>query len=1031
MTEFALRRPVLTIVIYLVMVAFGVFAVRHIRVDLEPEVELPQVSVTTQWMNSGPETIQREITTPIEEIAGRIRSVKDVTSESSYGSSTIQITFEKEANVDFAVFQLKEELASLRRKLPRSIRGPTVRTVLPRDMQKEQRTFFLFEVSAPMSIQDVRRFVTRQVMPRVTALDGVADVTVNGGSDRVVQLTLNREKLERLGLSFSSILARVQETGVRYHTAPMVEGDQQSLFLINNAPTDLAQLRSLPVAKVGSRVIRLSELGTVTWGYGELYTLSRVNGKPTITVDVEKARDANTIRTASRIRLLIEKMKGQFPGKSFRVLDDGGNDIASELVSLAERGGWIFVLVFITLALFLFSIRTPLVIILTILLSAIFTVDLFYLFGTALNFVSLSGLALGFGMMVDNAIVVAESIIEHIDLGIRRQDAVLVGVRKVSGSILASTLTTCGGFFSFVFLSGRMAGYYMPLAEAIVFSLLASMFISFTLIPLVFRYRRLRTAHRSFLSLNWLYGPIDWLRKGALVTVILVALLGWHAWRTFDKEVSRGGFFFQPEARTVTAYVRLPAESDVETVDAAIIPFERRLVGRSGVKDVVLSVYRTSGTIRVTFTPEAEKSVVPFQVKQEMIAVASQLAGITVGVYGLDQDSYYSSPGGGGGWMSSSITLTGYTYDRVKELAESLKRRVLKERRVREANVKFSNRFWFSSNREEMVIRFKTDTLTSRNISKSRLLAFIQRNLVIEQPARFQIDGEEMGLEARFTGFQGMSEDDFLGLTYVAKNGSRYRLRQLLSFDKEKARSTISKKNQKYMAVVEWNYRGSSRRAQKFNRQVFKELELPPGYTKEMSREYITEAEQHMIFRTYGIALIIIFLILAAYMESLVLPLAVLAAVPFSLIGVGYIFAYGGYSFDASAYMGLILLFGIVVNNSILLVDHWRFDPKGDKTAAAVRRARPILMTTLTTVVGMLPLVFGGHSGGGDQSIWVSLGIATIGGLTASALLIILVMPAFLEVFETVQRFGSRLTTAFREGLAMSGPGDDANRETT
>ncbi|NOZ12679.1 MAG: efflux RND transporter permease subunit [Acidobacteria bacterium] len=1022
MTEFALRRPVLTIVIYLVVVAFGVFAVRHIRVDLQPEIELPRVSVTTHWMNNGPETIQREITSPIEEVAGRIRSVKDVTSESSYGTSIVRITFEKGANVEFAVFQLKEELASLRQKLPRTIRGPTVRTVLPREMRREQRTFFLFEVSAPIPIQDVRRFVVRQVVPGIMALDGVADVTINGGSERVVQLTLDREKLERLGLSFSSILARVRKTGVRYPAAPLFEGDRRVVILINNAPADLKQLRSLPVAEVGSRVVTLSELGSVTWGYGELYTLSRVNGKPTITVDVEKARDANTIRTAARIRALIKKMERQFPGKSFRVLEDGGRDITAELLSLAKRGGWIFVLVFITLALFLFSVRTPLLIILTILLSAMFTVDLFYLFGTALNFVSLSGLALGFGMMVDNAIVVAESIIEHIDLGIRREDAVLVGTRKVSGSILASTLTTCGGFFSFVFLSGRMAGYYMPLAEAIVFSLLASMFVAFTLIPLVFRYRRMRTAvSRSFLSLNWLYRPIDRLRKGALLTVILVALLGWHAWHTFDKGVTRGGFFFRSPAHTVTVYIKLPAESDVETVNRALIPFERRLVGRPGVRDVVLSVYRTSGTIRITFTPAAEKTALPFQVKQEMIAVASQLAGIRVGVYGLNQDNYASSPGGGIQWMNSSITLTGYSYDKVKEVAEALKRRVLKERRVRKVNIRFNNRFWSSDNREEMVIRFKTDVLARRDISKSRLLAFIQRNLVIEEPFRFQINGEEMGLDARFTGFQGMSKDDFLGLTYVTKDGNRYRLRQLLDFDKEKAQGIISKKNQKYMAVVEWIYRGSTRRAQRFNRRVFRQLELPPGYTKEMSRQYMTEAEQHMVFRTYGIALFIIFLILAAYTESLVLPFAVLAAVPFSLIGVAYIFAYGGYSFDASAYMGMILLFGIVVNNSILLVDHWRFDPKKDKTAAAVRRARPILMTTLTTVVGMLPLVLGSHRGGGDQSIWVSLGIATIGGLTASALLIIVVMPAFLELFETLQRFGSRLALAFQSGWSGTG----------
>ncbi len=1018
MTEFALKRPVTTVIFFLISIAFGIFAFSHLQIDLMPETELPFVNVSTYWYNTTPEVIQKEITTPIEEIAGKIVSVKDIESESRYGQSNVKITFEKGANVKFATFLLKEELASLKKKLPRNIFGPDVKAVLPKEAKRNQKIFFQFEVSASKDIQKVREFVDKNVVPRFSAINGVSGIDVNGGSKKVVKLTINRKTLKQLNVDSYLISSVLGSVNIKYPVEPLDINGENIVLLVDNSPVKITDILKLPVVKKGERIITVGDIGNVSYGYKELYSLSRVNGKPTVTLNVAKSRGSNTVITAKLCKEMVEYLQNRFTSYNFKILENGGEQIEKELTKVSKRGIYIFLLIFVALSLFLLSIRTPLVIIFSIVLSTVITLDLFYLFNIAINFVTISGLAMGFGMMVDNSIVVAESIIENIDLGIRRVDAVLKGTKEVAGSIFASTFTTVGGFFSFVFLSGRMAAYYMPLAFAITFSLLASMVVAFTIIPLVFTKWNLRSVSKSFIKSDFLTKPVSLLSKYWIIPLLIVAATGYHSYYRFSNEVTRGGFFFSGDDKIIRIYVKLPAESDIETVDNTLKPFEERLLKFKGLENIVLNVYKTSGSITVTFKEDVKNTYFPLQVKSEMIGIASQLAGITIGVYGIDREGYWSSPGGGGGWMNSSITITGYSFDKVKHFAEKLKKQVLRKRRVSEAKIDFSTNGWWGSRRQdEIVIHFKDNMLRGRNISKGRLIAFIRKNLQTNFSNRVKIAGEELELEVRFDDFKGMEREEFLGLKYKTRNGAYLRLGDLITFGKRKAGGTISKKNQKYLAVVRWDYKGSSKRAKKFNKKVFEQLQLPAGYTKEMESSYMTEEEEKMIYTSYLIALVVIYLILAAYFESLILPFAVLLSIPFALIGVFYIFYFGEYSFDSSAYMGLILLFGIVVNNAILYIDTYLANGGKDRVTPSVRRARPVLLTTITTIAGMLPLILFQEDSANSQKIWVSLGIATTGGLLSSSIYIIFFMPAFIFLFEKLRSFGSILKISFLKGF--------------
>ncbi len=1023
MIEFVVKRPVFISVVYFIFIVLGFFAVKNIKIDLLPVVSGPKLIVSTNWPYTSPETIESRITVPVEEVAWKIKGVKNTFSRSAYGMSQVEIEFYKGTNIRFAEFLLKEELSKIKKTLPIGVSGPFVSKSLPEEIQEKSKNFFSFQVIAPFNIQKLREFSEKNILPAIGSVYGVAGVEVYGGSDSVLRVLIDNEKLKALNIPFGSVLGALRVVSLKPVSVSLNSKTKKTVVVLGRGDVDMKDLENLPVEKRGNRVIKLSDIASVFKGYGLLNSLSRVNGMDAVTVTVNKNNDANAVNVSEKVHKKLEELKSRFPFLKFKVIEDTGRDIRKEIDKLGVKAFYIFLCVLISLIVFLFSLRIPLVVILSIILSSIITIDFFFLFRMSVNLITLTGLALGFGMIVDNSIVVSESIRDLLLEGVERKEAVLRGSKSVFGSVFASTFTTIGAFFSFVFISGRMADYYLPLVYSVVISLLSSMAIAFTVIPLFFYYTNIGGKKKLLISFDFLKKPLFLISKAYLVVILLFVFIFNYSYSGFKRDVVRGRFGWQVENNSVYLYVRMPGEADVSTIVDILTPVEREVLKSKAVKEEVLTVHKKGAYMVVKFKDKYKDTFLPLQLKNRIIALVSPLAGITVSVSGIDDKSYYSSPGGIGGYYSSRISISGYVYDKVKEIANYVKGLVLKKsRRVRSAVISFDRRFWFSGNAKEYVIAFKKEFITKHGIDLQDLISYISANLMTDYTLRVKYKGDQKGLEVRFYGNDVFTKQRLCNLTYKTKSGF-FKLKQLITIEERKMGTPIVKENQRYKATVMWNYIGSFKGAERYKKKIFKQIELPAGYTKKMEDNFMSEREKKMLYKGYLITVFVIFLILAAYFESFYYPFLVMLSVPFSLVGVFLIFWKGGYGFDSSAFIGLILLFGIVVNDAILYVDLYRQTGCVSPEMSSVKRVRAMLLTTLTTVAGMLPLILGKQGSLQNQDIWKSLGIATVGGLIASTFFTIFFLPSFIKLGENIKSFFEILGKGIANGVRW---GEDA-----
>ncbi len=1024
MVEFVLKRPVFITIIYFLLIVLGIFAVKNIKINLLPEISGPKIIVSTDWPYTSPKTIEMKITAPIEEMAWKLPEVKNTVSRSAYGSSTVEIELNKKANVRFAEFLIKEEISELKKKLPYGVFGPYVLRSIPEELKERNKDFFSFQVIAPMGVQRLREFTTKNITPLISAIYGVSTVKIYGGSEPVIKIILYKEKMKQTGITLNQVLEAIRALSLPPVSVSIEKQNEKNIVIVGKIDVQLKEIENLPLSVKGKRIITLSRIAGVYRGYGMLYSLSRVNGMDAVTVTIDKNRDANAVEISEKINKKLDQLKKRFPFLRFKIIEDSGKEIKKEINNLIVKAGYIFLCVLLSLVIFLFSIRTPLIVVLSILFSSLFTIDFFFLFGISVNLITLTGLALGFGMIVDNSIVVGESIIDYLKEGYSRKDAVIRGTNNVVGSVLASTLTTIGVFFAFVFLSGRMATYYKPLAYSVVIALLSSMFIAFTLIPLLFFYTNAGSKKSFLIRFEFMKKPLQFLTRAWLPMVILFAYIFNYSYVKFRDEVTKGRFGWEIENNTLYLAIRMPGETEISTIVDIMTPIEREVLKSKAIKEEVLTIYKKGAYLIIKFKDKYKNSFAPLALKSKLIGLVSPLAGITVSVYGIDDKSYYSSPGGIGGYYSSQVKISGFVFEKVQQLAEYVKKLALKNsKRVRKAVISYDRRFWYRGDKKEYVIVFKKEFIAKHNINIGELLSFISANLKTQYSFRVKFQGDEIPLDIRFYGNKTFTPDNFYNLLFKTGKGT-FKLKEILKIEERKIGTAIVKENQKYTAKIMWNYIGSYKGSQRYLNKVFNKIELPPGYTKSKGSNFMTKKETKMVYKGYLIALIILYLILASYFESFYYPFIVMLSIPFSLVGIFLIFWLGNYSFDSAAYIALILIFGVVVNDAILYVDYYRKHAEKIAELASIKRIRAMLLTTLTTIAGMFPLII--HKGGeiNNQNVWQSLGIATIGGLTASTFFTIFFLPSFIKLAEYLKNLlliiMSSLITGIKQNLNIT-----------
>ena len=1021
-------RPVAIAMIYLALLVLGIYSFLHTPLELAPKEDFPQLDVFTSWSGVPPEIVQTQVTSPLEEACATVKGVRKMTSISQIGSSRITLEFDPKTNMDFALLALREELAKTRRLLPPLVR-PTVQPYVPDDFRV--RPFLSCTVSGPYSLQRLRELVKDKLEFGLGAVKGVARVEVLGGSEAEVRIALDKRAIKAFNIHPYQVNAALSQRLRTYPTGRVQKGNQEFLFKFADTIDSLQEIRDTIVADAGGHPIRIKDVAEVSISYAEVYSIHRINGQPTVSFSVSKEKGANTLRVAKNVQDALTRIKATLPANlTFKAVDDESEEIRKNLADLYRLAAIITVVVFIMVFVILRRIKASLLILSSIAFSVVITFNLIYLFKVSLNMLTLGALALGFGMFVDNSIVVFDSILRLRERGMAVKEAALQGPKEVFTAVMASTLTTVAVFCSFPFFQGRLKIYYLPLAMVITAALLASLVVSFTLIPALaprfiadpkggekIRVRRGRG--------NWLRFLIR--RPIEVLLVVLVIMGGTYKW--FRSEVTIGEWFRWYSKEYLYVRIGMPPGTDIARTDAAIKTFEDKVVEQVYAKDMNAQVQAENANLLISFPPDIEKSYFPYLLKEELIQLATQFAGLDISVSGFDPQ-YYASSMGTGTYFSSRIKFYGYNLKKLKEITSDLERTLKRNPRIKEVRTVSSRYGWYRGDTYENILKIDKSVLRKYDVDPQYLYFHLQT--VIQgnfgRPAKIMSGGKEITISVKFPDAETL---DIRGLqeTLVRTRGGQYlRLGEIAALEEIPIAGSIDRENQQFQQTIMWEFRGPAKAEERYRKGVFASLSLPPGFSATLDENWqMTREEKGQIFIALGVSIVIIFMILAALYESLLYPFYILLAVPLSLIGVWIVFIIAGRSFDVTAYIGVILLNGIVVNNAILLVDQINLKRRRGASIvdAAVEgtrdRIRPIFMTTSTTVLGMLPMLLI-VAGEGKRQIWTSLALCTVGGLVTSTIFILGVVPIFYVHGEKLRGWGARLAAGLG-GTKRSKPG--------
>jgi HAE1 family hydrophobic/amphiphilic exporter-1 len=1032
MIRVSIRRPVAVSMTYFAVALLGVAAWRNIPIELLPDTDLPQLVVSAEWSRASPEAMEAFVTAPLEAAVEQVRGVENVrsVSDEQYGRARAQITIEfaVDTDMDFARLDLSERLATAEEDLPEGVVGPRVEPYVPEEFREQQRPFLRYTLTGPYTLEALRLHVDDHLAPELLQLDGVAGVEAFGGRDRLLEVVLDEDRVNALGLRAQLVWQKILELEYVSDAGVVEEDGVQRTLAIRQRSESPEDIRRAALLADRGRVVRVEDVATVHDTYEEPRSLYRIDGQPAVAFQIHKEVGVNTVAVADRVKAKLDALAGLHPAGVRLILDDDESEaIRTQLADLRSRSLLSAVIVFAVLLVFLRSFRSAAIAFATIAFSILITLNLIYFAGYTLNVLTLMGLAMGFGIIVDNAIVVLENTYR------KWRAAQWQGIAEVAEEaakevvlpILAATATTIIVFVPFVYLQGELRVYYIPLALVVVLGQLASLFVAFTFIPsLAVKLLGGRAGGRTggpmepgasgppvrpparppvyvrlyagliHLTLRWPWAAI----------VLTLGCLG-GSYYVFNKYVTRGVLWrsWWGEDTYISILVQLPRGEELERTDELARFFEAKLRTVPEVDRFVTMVQPQYAFIRVTFPDSLENTQVPPAIKEQMVAYSYLFGGVEVRVYGYGPSFY----GGGSAPPNYTIKILGYNYETVRELAEDIGHRLLRFSRIRDVDVNSAGGWYTRDKVSEFALTLDRHRLGLHGLTAEDVV--YQVAAAVQGTVRggfVRIGGDELRFDVKLADNENMDTQELPELLLQAPGGQPVRLGDVASIGQREVLSRIEREDQQYQRYVSYEFRGPTKLGDRTRDAVIAATRLPEGYTIEGEQEWRwSEGEQRQIFAVLAVSLVLIFMVTAALFESLRQPFVVLLAVPMALVGVFLIFYFLEASFTREAYIGVIMMGGIVVNNAILLVDHvnllrrkYGVPLKAATVQGTLERVRPILMTSFTTVLGLLPLVL--FSEYTDSNIWNALGLALIGGLTTSTLLVLTVMPAVYWLLE-------------------------------
>jgi HAE1 family hydrophobic/amphiphilic exporter-1 len=1014
LSNFSVKKPVVTIVILMMLMAVGLLALTKLKVNEIPDVDMPLLAIDITYPGASPDAVEREVLNRVEKALQSVNGIKELRGTAFEGNANILVFFEFKKNMVEATDEVRNAIGRIRYKLPTEIREPVILRINP----TAQPIMQLALSSRSQSHAEISRIAEDQIADKFRGVQGVAQVSVNGALRRELSVLLHAQKLREVNLSVTEVVNALRTQNA---TAPVgkIRGslEDQSIRLLGRIETP-AEFNQIVIKRSGNDLIRLGQVATVTDGFADLNSLSVRNGQPNVGLAITRSRDASTVSVANQIRTMVADINKSLPeGTKIDITQDGGTEAQNSLNNVVHAlvfgaGLTIFVVYF-----FLNSWRSTLITALSLPTSVIASFIAVWLCGFTLNFMSLLGLSLAIGVLIDDAIVVRENIVRHMERGFDRRTAALNGTAEIGLAVAATTFSIVAVFIPVGFMPGISGEWFRPFGLTVVASVLVSLLISFTLDPMLSAYWGDPPNHhlepKTGLSLklkqfnDWFDHQAD--RYGNVIAwalhhrrwMIAFAVVSFFA--AIFLQVKFGGSSFLPkqDGNTLAVDVRSPASSNLEysrlKLEAAAV-MARTLPETKATNSYVNP---TGGRIYIDIGKSTERQRTAQDISSELRQRISQLVGAEYTV--LDDLSNGAS-------KPVQIRFSGTDSRKLLDITSDFMAQL---RQVPGAvDVGLSQQ----DPQNELQIELDRGLANSLGISVTDTANALRVAFAgIEVGDWVDPTGQSRDVAIRLAPEDRMnvSHIERLPITVSGMN-TVVPLSQIAKISMGKAPTKIEHFDGKRTIGVSANVQGrSSGEVTADALKLAKSINFPEGYGIELDG---ASKDQKEVFTEMGIALVsgigLMYFILVMQFSSFTAPLAVMFSLPLSLIGVVLALLLTGSTLNLMSLIGVIMLMGLVAKNAILLLDAARsleeqgIDREEALMTAGRKRLRPIIMTTFALIAGMLPVAIGVGEGG---EFYRPMAVAIIGGTITSTILTLLVIPSFYDSIElTREAWGRR-----------------------
>jgi len=1027
-TRFAVHRPIFTIMLTVIVIILGGVSLMRLPIDLLPDITYPTLSITTEYENASPEEMEELVTRPMEEAISAVPGVEEVSSVSTEGVSNVRPTFSWGTDLDAAANDIRDRLDRVIPRLPEDAERPRLRK-----FDLASFPILILGASSNLDPVELRRLIDDQVKYRIERVPGVAALDVHGGLDREIHVDLYPDKIKALGLPLDQILGRIRTENVNLPGGNIERGNFDVTIRTAGQYTSLDQLRDTVVAVREGAAIQLKQIANVEDSWQKVTRIVRVNGRPGVRMAVNKQSGTNTVEVARGVLHEVDRINRDIPQINLVPIIDISDYIQRSIANVSSSvlyGGLLAILV---LLFFLRSIRSTTIIATAIPISIIATFALMYFGGFTLNIMTLGGLALGVGMLVDNAIVVIENIFRLREAADSPEQAAVEGSEEVTPAIIASTLTTLAVFLPLIFVRGMAGVMFKQLSLVVSFALLCSLGMAVTLVPMlaakILRPPKLDETvnksrwHKIFDASGGLFTRLEAGYKhlvhfaldhrGLIVAGALVLFFGSLAL------IRLVGVELTPN--TDEGEVRVSAEMEVgtrldvldrkfKTIEAIVkdaVPEAKNTVTYIGG-----SSWRSAGShtgqVRIALKPQAERSRSSEEIATLLRRKLMNLPGVTIrtragqGLFLLRMATRGSE--------RLELEIRGYDLPTSDLLAQRVKKAVEQVDGVTDARMSR-----VSGSPEELIV-VDREKVADMKLTVSQIANMLQTILSGTRAGYFREAGDEFTILVMVQDAERMDLREILDLTLTNSDGQPVVLRNVVQVRPRTGPVRLERKDQERVVTVFANISGRDMGSILSDiRKKLRSIPVPRDFTIGFGGDY---EEQQKAFRelalSFVLALVLVYMVMACQYESLRDPFVVMFSVPLAAIGVILMLFLTNTTFNIQSFIGCIMLGGIVVNNAILLVDHTNLLRRRDGMPlreaieeAGRRRLRPILMTAMTTILGLFPLALGLGEGGEAQA---PMARAVIGGLLSSTLITLVFVPTMYSIFEHWRRKEDRKT---------------------